>query len=267
MFSDSHIHTWYSGDSDTDPEKMIQRAIDLKMKSFTITDHIDFDFPIENLDFTFDVDDYFSTLSNLKLKYADDIELLIGVESGMEPEFSQRIRDFILCKPFDFIIGSSHVVNRMDPYSPEFFKVNTEREGFEAYFNSIINNLKVNRDFDVYGHIDYIVRYSPNKNTNYSYFDYSDLLDEILKSLIELGKGIEINTAGFKYGLNAPNPEINIIKKYKELGGEILTIGSDAHIPKYIGFYFNEIREILNQCDFKHYNIFRKRKPVFIDIK
>lgn len=266
MFSDSHIHTWFSGDSDTDPEKMIKRAIELNMQNITITDHIDFDFPIDNLDFTLDVDDYFTSLSLLKSKYSNEIEVLIGIESGLEPDFADRIRNFVLCKPFDFVIGSSHIVNRMDPYSPDFFKVHSERQGFEAYFNSILSNLKVNNEFDVYGHIDYIVRYSPNKNANYSYFDYSDLLDEILKTLIDLGKGIEINTAGFKYGLNAPNPEINIIKKYKELGGEIITIGSDAHVPKYVGFYFNEIKDILNKCDFKHYNIFRNRKPVSISL-
>lgn len=266
MFSDSHIHSWFSGDSETDPEAMIKRAIYLNMETITFTEHLDLEFPQEELDFTLDIDEYTKNISELSSKYYSKIEILTGIESGLEPELKDKISNYIKGKPFDFIIGSSHVVNRMDPYSPEFFKKYTEREGFESYFKSIIENLKAGHDFDVYGHIDYIVRYAPNKNTNYSYFDYSDIIDEILKIIIEKDKGIEINTAGFKYGLNSPNPDINIIKKYHELGGEIITIGSDAHTPNHIGFYFNMIEPILLECGFRYYNIFKKRNPEFIKL-
>lgn len=264
MFSDSHIHSWFSGDSETDPETMILRAIDLNMKTITFTEHLDLEFPQEDLDFTLDIDDYINEIAQLAKKYSGEIEVLTGIESGLEPDLKNKISDYISGKPFDFIIGSSHVVNRMDPYSPDFFIKHTEREGFEAYFHSILDNLNTDHDFDVYGHIDYIVRYAPDKNANYSYFDYSDIIDEILKRIISKGKGIEINTAGYKYGLNSPNPDINIIKKYHELGGEILTIGSDAHTPKHVGFYFNEIKPLLIECGFTHYNVFRKRIPEFI---
>ena len=99
------------------------------------------------------------------------------------------------------------------------------------YFESILENISAYDGFDVYGHIDYVVRYGPNKNREYSYGRYKDILDEILKKLISMGKGIELNTGGYHYGLGEPNPCTAVIRRYRELGGEIITIGADAHTP------------------------------------
>ena len=96
------------------------------------------------------------------------------------------------------------------------------------YFESILENISAYDGFDVYGHIDYVVRYGPNRNREYSYGRYKDILDEILKKLISMGKGIELNTGGYHYGLGEPNPCTAVIRRYRELGGEIITIGADA---------------------------------------
>ena len=81
-----------------------------------------------------------------------------------------------------------------------------------------------------------------------------------------MGKGIEVNTAGLKYGLGAPNPRPEILQKYRELGGEIITIGSDGHKPEHLAFAFDQIQELLEQCGFRYLTLFRKRKPEFIHI-
>ena len=99
------------------------------------------------------------------------------------------------------------------------------------------------------GHIDYIVRYGPNKAAFYSYEAYRDILDRILKAVIEHGKGIECNTAGLRKGISQPNPAADVLKRYRELGGEILTIGSDAHIPEDLGADFEQTRELLKNAD------------------
>lgn len=134
------------------------------------------------------------------------------------------------------------------------------------YFESILENIAAFDGFDVYGHIDYVVRYGPNKNANYSYQKYADIIDEILKALIIKGKGIEINTGGFKYGLGHPNPAEDIIKRYHELGGEIITIGADAHQPEHVAFDFEKVPSILKEAGFTHYTVFKNRKPEFIPI-
>ena len=130
----------------------------------------------------------------------------------------------------------------------------------------MLNNVKTCDFFNVYGHIDYVVRYSPNKDFNYKVFDYCDIINEILKNLIHNGKGIEINTSGYRSGLSNPNPNTEIIKMYRELGGEIITIGSDAHRPQDIAYNFNKVVEILKGCGFKYYTEFKNRKPEFIKL-
>ena len=165
--------------------------------------------------------------------------------------------------PFDFVIGSSHVVHGKDPYYFSFFDGKTEQEAYTEYFVSILENLDAFTDFDVYGHIDYVVRYGPNRNADYTYAKYADVLDEILKKLISLGRGIEINTGGFKYGLGHPNPSEEILSHYHELGGEILTIGADAHQPEHVAYDFKKVRDLLKACGFSYYTVFRNRKPEF----
>ncbi len=98
--------------------------------------------------------------------------------------------------------------------------------------------------------IDYVVRYGPTRNENYTYARYSDVIDEILRLLIERGKGIEINTGGFKYGLGHPNPCEEILARYRELGGEIITVGADAHAPEHVGFAFEKVPQILKDAGF-----------------
>lgn len=264
---DFHMHTEFSGDSQTPVTAMIEQAIQKGLSSICITDHLDFDYLTdEQQSFELDGDSYYKTLSQLSMKYAKDIRILIGVETGLEPDKVNMLDDFVQRYPYDFIIGSSHLVHRADPYYPEFFHNRSDDEAFTEYFESIIENLNVCNNFDVYGHIDYVVRYSPNKSKNYSYRKYSDILDEILKKLIDSGKGIEVNTGGYRSGLDFPNPHPDIIKRYKELGGEIITIGSDAHTPEYIANNFNQVALLLKDCGYKYYSVFEKRKPDFLKL-
>lgn len=121
-------------------------------------------------------------------------------------------------------------------------------------------------DFDVLGHMDYVVRYGKEKEKSYFLQDYAEITDEILRSLIMQGKGIELNTAGFKYGLGFAHPHISILKRYKELGGEVITVGSDAHQPENIAYDFDRAKEVLKDSGFKYYTEFKGRKPIFIQV-
>ena len=120
--------------------------------------------------------------------------------------------------------------------------------------------------FDSYGHLDYVVRYGPARNLNYSYEAYQDLIDPILKTLIEKGKGLECNTGGLRYGLGHPNPCEDILRRYRQLGGEILTIGSDAHSPEQVGYGFQTASRLLAACGFRYYTVFHRRKPEFLPL-
>ena len=266
--SDFHLHSYYSSDSKSSPESMVKEAIDLGLSSICFTDHNDFDYPKddEKIMFQLDLPSYMKEMMELRTRYEGVLPIYIGLEQGLQKKSAHRINHYGEEYDFDFIIGSSHVVDGVDPYYKSYWDGITIKEGIQKYFLSIIENIKICDKFDVYGHIDYIIRYIPDKNFIYNYYDYRDIVEEALSLLIQKGKGIEINTSGLKYGLNQTHPCTDIIKKYKELGGEIITIGSDGHKPEHLAYAFEKIPEILKSSGFDYYTIFKNRKPVFIKI-
>lgn len=265
ILCDQHLHTAFSSDSKAAPELMIEKAISLGLKCICITDHMDLDFP-ENEDgytFQFDTQEYFKKMRLLKEQYQSKIDLHIGVELGIMPTIHDLLEDFMREEDdgFDFVIASTHLVDRIDPYYPEYFDTHGYQRGIEKYFESILEDLEVFHQFDVYGHLDYVVRYAKEKDKNYNPIDFKEYIDAILKKIISLGKAIEVNTAGLKAGLSNPHPHPEILKRYLELGGEYITIGSDAHMPCHIGYEFKRVEELLRSIGFRYYACFEQRKP------
>lgn len=263
MLWDTHMHTHHSGDSDAPMEAMITAAIAAGLDGLCFTDHFDYDYPDDPEEFQLDFPSYIEEVHAFQKKYAGVFPVLLGIEVGLQPHIADVNRNAVRSHPFDFVIGSSHVVHGTDPYYPNYYEGRTEDMAYREYFESILENLHAYSDFDVYGHIDYVVRYGPNRNKNYTYEKYADVIDEILRTLISMGKGIEINTAGFKYGLGHPNPTEAILSRYHELGGEILTIGADAHAPEHVAYDFGKVPQILRSAGFRYFTVFSGRKPSF----
>ena len=265
-FWDTHIHSRFSGDSKAPQEDMLAAAIEKNLGGICFTDHLDIDYPGEPEAFLLDLPNYSASVLSLQEKYKERLPVRLGVELGLQPHLATVHSDILSQYPFDFVIGSSHVVHGLDPYYPVYWENRTEEEGCLEYFSSIIENILAFDGFDVYGHIDYVVRYCPNRSQCDAYRQYADVIDEILKLLIEKGKGIELNTGGFKYGLGHPNPTEEILARYRKLGGEIITLGSDAHMPEHMAFDFEKLPRILKEAGFSYYAIFKNRQPEFIKI-
>ncbi len=270
VLADYHLHSSFSGDCETPMEEMVKKGLELGLTHMCFTEHMDMDFiyvkPEEAGMFELDTDAYRRGLKKCREKYADRITVGYGVEIGVQPHISEKLTDYVHGHAFDFVIASSHVCNRKDPYYPYFYEGRSESEAYGEYFASILDNLKRFRDFDVYGHLDYVVRYGPNKDREYGYAKYKEILDAILQWLACHGKGLEINTGGIGYGLKEPNPCTDIIRRYRELGGETVTIGSDAHVPGRIAQSFSRAEEILKNCGFRYYAIFSGRVPQYIKL-
>lgn len=266
MLTDFHVHTYFSADSETEPESMIKAAIEKGMHVICITDHMDKDFFAEGEEWVFDVAKYFEHLSKLKEKYKNEIDLRIGIELGLQPHLKEFSKKIISTWDFDYVIGSVHNISGRDPYYPEFFEGRSDTEAYREVLLETIKNIKLIDDFDVLGHLDYVVRYGKHREKEYSYKKFSDEIDAILRHLIENGKGLEVNTAGLKYGLPFPHPHPDVLKRYRELGGEIITIGSDAHRPEHLGYDFQKAKAILKEYNFKYCTEFRQRKPIFLRI-
>lgn len=265
--ADCHLHTSFSTDSTTPMEIMIQKGIQLGLTHMCFTEHMDFEYPITEStpkgSFEVDTDAYLYELLRYREKYKEQIHILFGIELGLQPHQTERLAAYAKSYDFDFIIGSTHVCKGMDPCLPEYFEGKTEEQAYSDYFQSIIDNVKNFSDFDVYGHLDYVVRYGPNRDRDYSYTKYQDLFDTMLKLLIEKGKGIEVNTGGVKKGMRRLHPITDVIRRYRELGGEIITVGSDSHEDEHIADAFPRAAEILKECGFEYYTIFEKRQPRF----
>ena len=282
--SDSHVHTAFSTDSKEPMEQMLMAAIENGFPSICFTDHMDYNFPViynKSSDteppFFLDTDAYFIETRRLIPLYPQ-IKIRTGIELGLKEDAKDKCMELLNLYKFDFVIGSTHLVDNTDPYYDIFWEGTDEKTAIQKFYEATLENAKSGVDFDVYGHIDYITRYTPymKKLRSSNLFDedyyisitnnFLDIIEAILKELINSGKGIELNTSGIKYGLHHPHPHEKILKLYKELGGEIITIGSDAHEARHLGFGFDGVPEILKTCGFKYYTEFTDRRPEMLPV-
>ena len=261
---DCHVHCDYSDDSNAQAADEIERAVDLSLNGITFTDHYDIDYPNLNYHFEFDVAERRAFIADLRDLYKDKIKVFHGIEIGIQPHIVKQSVEIIKQGNFDFVICSTHAVDGFSLCSQSvFFEEKTQEQAYSRYLEEILATITAFKDYDVVGHIGYIRRYGPYTQRSMPYEQYHDVLDLILKTVIESGKGIEINTSGFFYKLGTPIPEFDLIKRYKELGGEIITIGSDAHKAESVGSSFDKAVEILKQAGFMYCAYFSERKPIF----
>ena len=192
--ADCHLHSSFSGDSQAPMPEMIDKGLALGLETMCFTEHNDFDYPRTEEGpgtiFLLNTDSYLYDVLRCRAKYEGKMRILFGVELGLQPHLADRNEDFISAYDFDFVIGSTHLCKGMDPYYPEYFeKFSSEEEAIRAYFAETLENLKCHDDYDVLGHLDYIVRVAPTKDKNYSYDKYKDAIDPILELLVQQGIG------------------------------------------------------------------------------
>lgn len=263
---DTHIHSEFSGDSSAPLGQMIAAARAKGLRGICFTDHLDLDYPGDPKLFLLDLPAYWAAMKARKERPSGAFSLRSGVELGLQPHLASAHAAILSEYPFDFVIGSSHVVHGIDPYDPPYWENRSREEAYREYFISILENVRAFDGFDVYGHLDYVARYGPGGGTPYSFRQYADIIDEILRLLIDKGKGIELNTGGLKCGPGCLNPSEDILIRYRELGGEIITLGSDAHAPEHVAFAFEKVPGILKNAGFSYYTVFQERKPVFLKL-
>ena len=271
--ADMHMHTWFSTDSEACPRDMADEAVRKGLKTICFTDHFDKDDLEWGEEGIFDVDAYFVEMQKLQEEYAGKLNIRIGIELGLRTYLKDYYEELTKKYPFDFVIGSVHNVPYKkdvegnilytDPAAEKLFTDRTDKEAYRLMMETTLENVRTSDCFQTLGHLDYVVRYGKSREKEYSYTDYADIIDEILKLLIEKEKGLEVNSAGLKYGLPFAHPHPDVLKRYRELGGEIITIGADAHKPEHIEYDFAKAEEILKSCGFKYYTEFFEQKPVF----
>lgn len=262
---DYHTHTTYSTDGNASMEAMIKRAIEVGLKEIAITDHYDPDYPSEYWGAEFQADKYFNDMLELEKKYHKENILIKGVEIGIQHgETLEKCRNIANSYDYDFIIGSFHCAEGHNLAGPSFYQNRSVIDSVKAFYNYCYDCLKAYKDYDVLGHINVIDRYSPYVPP---YDEMWEIIEAILKMVIEDGKGLEINTSSFRYGMgDLTTPSHEILVMYKQLGGEIILAGSDAHSVQDLGYGLDWAYEKMKSVGFKYFTSYCRRQPNFIKL-
>lgn len=256
---DYHLHSSVSFDSNCDAKKIVEAAEKMNLKEICFTDHYDFNDVKEKHHDFFTIDEYRKAYENIS---SQKTIIKHGVEFGLTHWNQTELKTLLSQYDFDFVLGSVHFVGGYDPYYKEFWTHNGMEEGFEKYLIQTLKCVQSHDNFDVLGHINYVCKYAYNQTEKpLRYQDYRDICDEIMKTLAQKGKGMEINTSG-KDRLGEFLPSYDFIKRFKELGGEIITVGSDSHDDTRVGQYIPEALEIAKEI-FGYVCTFEKRKVQF----
>jgi histidinol-phosphatase (PHP family) len=221
-----------------------------------ITEHMDINHPEEG-QFVFDIKEYFSNYEKFRSK-----ELLLGIELGLTVEYSNENCKIANESPFDYVLGSLHFLGNYDMYFPQVYVNRTKKDVYTQYLKDIYKNIEANPYIDSLGHIDYICRYSPYEDKELYYSEYSDLIDEILKALIKNEIVMEINTRRISNKMALENL-LTIYRRFYQLGGRYITIGSDSHNPQSIGMNFGNAKVICQETSLKP--VYFKERAMIID--
>lgn len=256
---DYHLHTKVSFDGVSTAAEMVQAAQKAGLQEICFTDHYDYNSDPAKEANLFTLECYSTAYDSLT---EPGLTIRRGVEFGLTTWNQSHLDELLKMRNFDFVIGSVHFVGGHDPYEALYWKNISVDEAFRKYLLGILESVKVHHNFDVLGHLTYVCKSAHNPSHGPVPFkDYMDITDEIMKILVSKGIGMEINTSGVdRAGTFLPSAQH--LRRFKELGGEIVTVGSDAHDISRIGQYVPEALEILKDI-FGYVCTFTDRKPVF----
>ncbi len=262
---DNHNHSQFSFDGfRTSAEKSAKSAVERGLGGICFSDHCDI-FPKGSCDNpfrdAFDVEAQQEEIDRVS-GLMPEIKILKGIEIGVDRNCREEIADVLSRHSFDQIIASVHYLEGMDPYKGEYYEGRDWKETYSYYLEVLFGEMQwLGNRFDIMGHYDYIVRYAPYSKTGIMYRDFPDLMDSILKFLAENGKALEINTKTYQdFSGRTPVLDPDILKRYREFGGEILSLGSDSHFAEHVGFNFSRHTEFIKSLGFRYAAHYENRR-------
>ncbi len=266
MLVDYHTHTSFSQDSTASMQAQCEAAIKAGIKHIAFTEHEDYN-PRDPTSFYFDHASYWAEIERCRARFAGRLTIRSGIEISEPHRYPALTHNVLSRHSWDFVLGALHWFSpEINCYLPEFFEhLGDWRESMRLYFIETIALAK-HGDFDVLAHIDYPARYNTELlNGEYDIGAYEPIIREVLAALIARGKGIEINLSGVRRGLD-PNPPSKVVRWFRELGGEVLTIGTDSHATNHTGLHLDHGLAIAREAGFSHIATFERRVPAFAKI-
>lgn len=261
---DNHTHSLFSDDSKMSIEDAISTAIDKKLGGICFTDHYDFDVPNGVMMFTFDPEKQQKAISEaIGRGLPADFKVLKGIEIGMQKHCLPQMNQLMERHSFDTVVASLHFIDGKDPYHGDYYIGYEYKKAYGHYLETIYECINSFTDFDILGHFDYIARYAPYPQATIRYHEFSDIFDTIFKKLIYDGKTFEINTKTYQtFRGREPQLDIDLLHRFRELGGEFISFGSDAHGYERIGEHFERFIPMLHKAGIKYSVYYQGRKAV-----
>ena len=256
---DFHMHSRVSFDGHDTGMDMAMAARSAGLKEICFTDHLDYD-PLGQMGrLDFDTDAYNQEYDRLEIP---GLKIRRGMEFGMDVHNAAQFQEDLKRRHFDFVLGSIHFVDDLDVYFKPYWENKTVFQAEQRYLEATLESVKLHDNFDVLAHLTYIGKTTAHPAPRcVSYAEHRDLVDEILKVLVAKGKGMEMNTSGVDR-CGGFLPTVDYFRRFKELGGQIVTVGSDAHRCNRVGQYSREACTILQEI-FGYVCTFEDRKPIF----
>ena len=263
-FTDTHTHSTFSRDSVVTVAQGVEAAIAAKLAGVSFTDHLDIGAPEGSIGDDLDIAAQQSAIDACITQYGSRIHIFKGIEMGLQLRYIHDIQKVISAHRFDIVIGSIHLVKGVDPYTGDYYMNKSLTEAYRDYLEYYIDCVSQFGDFDVLGHYDYISRYSPYKEKALTYRAFKDHFDTLFKFAIENGKALELNTRSFLPHNGQPPPHFDpdVFLRLRELGGEMVALGSDAHNTTQFGHSFELYAAKLKEYGFRYITHFAARKPI-----
>lgn len=256
---DFHMHTVVSFDGQDTALNMALAAKEKGLQAICFTDHMDYDPMVEKQTMVFDFDEYNAQYDGLEVP---GLKICRGMEFGLMVDNRPLLEELLQRRHFDFLLGAVHFAEGVDVYYAPYWQGKDVFQAERIYLEQTLKCVQLHDQFDVLAHLNYISKASVHPtNANLCYDDHREVVDEILKTLAQKGKGLEINTSGIDR-CGGFLPDVSFFHRFKELGGEIVTIGSDTHNSQRVGQYADRACEVLKDI-FGYVCTFEDRKPIF----
>ncbi|MEA3308001.1 MAG: histidinol-phosphatase HisJ family protein [Chloroflexota bacterium] len=257
---DYHLHSQHSSDADTPMVEMAEAAWRAGLQELAFTDHLEW-YGEDDATGYLMPERYFAELRKVRAKYGQQLQLLAGLELGSSHRFLPQARALLAAWPWDYILGAIHWAAGLPGWQPVAFAEGMER-AYQRYFEELVL-LAEEGEYDVLAHFDLVQRDAWTLcGRTLPITPYKSLIHRALKAVIARDKGLEINTSPWSMGLDDPAPGLTILRWYRELGGEILVLGSDAHRPGQVGQHFARARALAQAAGFTRFARFKKRNVV-----
>ena len=260
---DCHVHSRFSCDSDATIEAICRAAVERELGLICLTDHLDFH-PLDPGCGYFDYQGYKAAIRRAQERWRGRLEVLAGIEVDYQHRFEEQIERFLSDKGFDFVLGAVHACSEGWFY-PDFLADRTEEAAYGMYFDELAHLLECDF-FDSVSHIDIVKRFGVQVYGRFDFERWAGTLEELLTAIIEKGWGLEINTSGLRQAPGETFPGLPTLELYHDLGGRLLTIGSDAHRPDDVGEGVAAGLALARQAGFDHVTVFRDRRPEAVSL-